>query len=67
MGIKDIAIAKRNEYQKIDGEYQKLLTANQSKIIDAEVELKTIEDFQGNCHKHRRTWSEAADYGHPSG
>ena len=44
IGIKDIAIAKRNEYQKLDGEYQKLLTGNQSKIAEAEGELKTIEE-----------------------
>ena len=44
VGIKDIAIAKRNEYQKLDGEYQHLLTANQPKITDVEGELKTIEE-----------------------
>ncbi|MEP7142027.1 MAG: DUF4407 domain-containing protein [Ferruginibacter sp.] len=43
VGIKDIAIAKRNEYQKIEGEYQQLLTANRPKIIEAEGRLQTIE------------------------
>jgi Domain of unknown function (DUF4407) len=44
VGIKDIAIAKRNEYQKLDDNYQKLLTTNQLKINEAEDELKTIEE-----------------------
>ncbi|MBC7888107.1 MAG: DUF4407 domain-containing protein [Ferruginibacter sp.] len=44
VGIKDIAIAKRNVYQKLDAEYQNLLTANQPKIAEAESEIKTIDD-----------------------
>ncbi len=44
VGIKEIAIAKRNEYQKTDGEYQNLVAANKPKIAEAEAELKTIED-----------------------
>ncbi len=44
IGIKDIAIAKRNEYQKLDTEYQKLLNDNQPKIGETDVELKTIAD-----------------------
>jgi ABC-type multidrug transport system fused ATPase/permease subunit len=43
IGIKDIAIAKRNEYQKVDGEYQALLTANQAKLNATEKELAEIE------------------------
>ncbi|MEO5893083.1 MAG: DUF4407 domain-containing protein [Ferruginibacter sp.] len=42
-GIKDIAIAKKNEYLKLDGEYQKLLAANESKITETDSELKNIE------------------------
>jgi hypothetical protein len=44
IGIKDIAIAKRNEYQKLDGEYQALLQQNQPKIDSAETTLKTLEN-----------------------
>jgi hypothetical protein len=43
IGIKDIAIAKRNEYQKLDGEYQALLAADQPKLDSAEKELNTME------------------------
>ncbi|RYY50830.1 MAG: DUF4407 domain-containing protein [Chitinophagaceae bacterium] len=32
VGIKDIAIAKRSEYQKLDGEYQLMLKAEQPKL-----------------------------------
>ncbi|MBC7688443.1 MAG: DUF4407 domain-containing protein [Aquabacterium sp.] len=44
VGIEAIAIAKRNEYQKLDGEYQQLLALNQPKINATEVELKGIDD-----------------------
>ncbi len=44
VGIKDIAIAKRNEYQKIDGEYQQLLAQNQPKIAETDAALKLIEE-----------------------
>ena len=44
IGIKAIAIAKRNEYQKLDGEYQAMLLRNQPKIQEAESELKSIEE-----------------------
>jgi hypothetical protein len=44
VGIKDIAIAKRNEYQKLDGEYQVLLKSNEPKIVSVETELKTIDE-----------------------
>lgn len=44
VGIKDIAIAKRNEYQKLDEEYQGILNVNRVKIGGVENELKEIED-----------------------
>ncbi len=44
VGIKDIAIAKRNEYQKLDEEYKSLLTANQPAINDIDASLKTIQE-----------------------
>ena len=44
VGIQAIAIAKRNEYQKLDGKYQQLLALNQPKINATEVELKGIDD-----------------------
>ena len=44
IGIKDIAIAKRNEYQKADGEYQHLLSTVQPKIFTIETELTAIDD-----------------------
>ena len=43
VGIKDIAIAKRNEYQKLDAEYQLMLKTEQSKIDSTEKGLKDIE------------------------
>ncbi|HSN62043.1 MAG TPA: DUF4407 domain-containing protein, partial [Ferruginibacter sp.] len=43
VGIKDIAIAKRNEYQKLDAEYQAMLKTEQPKIDSAEQGLKDIE------------------------
>jgi len=44
VGIKAIATAKKNEYQKLDTEYQNLLKINQPKIAAVELELKNIED-----------------------
>ena len=44
VGIKAIATAKKNEYQKLDIEYQNLLSADQPKITAVETELKNIED-----------------------
>ena len=44
VGIKAIAIAKRNEYQKLDSEYQALLSINQPKIKEAESELKSLNE-----------------------
>ena len=43
IGLKDIAIAKRNEYQKLDGEYQALLKADQPKSDSTEAALKGLE------------------------
>lgn len=44
IGIKDIAIAKRNEYQKLDDEYQIQLKDNNTKIAEADKSLKEIDD-----------------------
>ena len=43
IGIKDIAIAKRNEYQKLDADYQTLLKTEQVKLTATEKELSEIE------------------------
>jgi hypothetical protein len=44
VGIKDIAIAKRTEYQKLDGEYQALLKETQPKLDSNEAALKEIDN-----------------------
>lgn len=44
IGLKDIAIAKRNEYQKLDGEYQVMLKADQPKLDSTEAVLKGLEN-----------------------
>lgn len=44
VGIKDIAIAKRNEYQKLDDEYKSMLTASQPKITEIDLELREIDE-----------------------
>ena len=44
IGIKDIAIAKRNEYQKLDGEYQYLFKESKSKMDSTEAALKEINN-----------------------
>lgn len=44
VGVKAVAMAKRNEYQKLDGEYQQLLSTQQPKLASIETELKTIEE-----------------------
>lgn len=44
IGIKDIAIAKRNEYQKLDAEYQSLLKLSQPKLDSTEAALKVIDN-----------------------
>ncbi len=43
VGIKDIAIAKRSEYQKLDGEYQALLKEKQPALLAADKELADME------------------------
>ena len=44
VGIKDIAIAKRNEYQKLDEEYKQLLTDVQPRIKAVDQEINGIND-----------------------
>ena len=44
IGLKEIALAKRNEYQKLDEEYQEFLKLNQPKLDGAESALKGIEN-----------------------
>jgi hypothetical protein len=43
VGIKAIAIAKRNEYQKLDAEYQQFMVQQQPKIVLIDSSLKAIE------------------------
>ncbi len=43
IGIKDIAIAKRSEYQKLNDDYQMLLKNNQLKLSNIDKELEEIE------------------------
>ena len=44
IGIKDIALAKKKEYEKLDAEYQTATTDIQPKINEIEKEQKTIDD-----------------------
>lgn len=44
VGIKDIALVKRNEYLKLDEEFQQQKKIIQPKIIASEMELKMIEN-----------------------
>ena len=55
IGIKDIAIAKRNEYQKLDGDYQQLLSREQPQMFYIETALKTIEE---NIKKEEAAFTE---------
>ena len=43
VGIKDIAIAKQKEYQKLDGEYRAMLAIDQPKFDSADKELAGME------------------------
>jgi hypothetical protein len=43
VGIKDIALAKRNEYQKLDEEYKVLQSTTQPRIIAIDEELNSME------------------------
>jgi hypothetical protein len=44
VGIKAIATAKKNEYLKLDEEYQKFSAVNEPKITGIDTELKSIKD-----------------------
>jgi hypothetical protein len=44
IGLKEIAIAKRSEYQKLDEEYQEMLKQSQPRLDSAEAGLKTLEN-----------------------
>lgn len=44
VGIKAIALAKRNEYQKLDADYQQFIASNQPNIAAIDGELKLVED-----------------------
>lgn len=44
VGLKEIAIAKRNEYQKLDADYQTALKEQQPKLDSAEAALKEIDN-----------------------
>jgi Domain of unknown function (DUF4407) len=44
VGIKDIAIAKRNEYQKLDAEYQILLKETQPELDSNDAAIKNIDN-----------------------
>jgi phosphate/sulfate permease len=43
VGIKDIAIAKRNEYQKLDESYNQFINENSPRLTTIETELTSIE------------------------
>ncbi len=43
VGIKDVAMAKKNEYEKLDGEYQAMLLLNRAKTDSIDRELGSIE------------------------
>lgn len=44
VGIKDIAIAKRNEYQKLDADYKTLLATEEPKITELDNKLKALDE-----------------------
>ncbi len=44
VGVKAVALAKKNEYQKLDEEYQQFLSIQQPKLTTVENELKAIEE-----------------------
>ncbi len=44
IGIRDIALAKKKEYEKLDAEYQRVLNSNQSMISGFEEELQGIQE-----------------------
>ena len=51
IGIKDIALAKKKEYEKLDAEYQTLIAADQPKLNTIEKEEQTIADNIKNEEK----------------
>jgi Domain of unknown function (DUF4407) len=55
VGIKDIAVAKRNEYQKLDNEYQSLLAENKPKLELVETALK---DIGGKMEKEQQAFAQ---------
>jgi len=55
VGIKDIAIAKRNEYEKLDNEYQQLVLINLPKI---DVLEKGIHDISIKIEKEQQAYSQ---------
>ena len=55
VGIKDIAIAKRNEYQKLDNEYQALMTDNKPKLDLLETALR---DIDGKMEKEQQAFAQ---------
>lgn len=44
VGVKAVALAKKKEYDKLDADYQKLLSAQQLKLDDIETGLKNIKE-----------------------
>jgi len=44
IGIKEIALAKKKEYEKLDNEYQNFYNVNQEKINELDKELQTIQE-----------------------
>jgi hypothetical protein len=44
IGIKDIALAKKKEYDKLDADYQVLAATDQVKLSNIEKEINTIDD-----------------------
>jgi hypothetical protein len=54
IGIKDIALAKKKEYEKLDAEYQTLVTANQPKLNTIEKEQQMID---GNIKKEEQLFT----------
>ncbi len=54
VGIKDIAIAKRNEYEKLDQDYKMLLNSNAPRINSIDTELRSIQE---NITKEEQTFT----------
>jgi hypothetical protein len=54
IGIKDIALAKKKEYEKLEAEYKDVLTARQSTLNDIDTQLK---DIQENVSKEQQLFA----------